>query len=283
MHGRIRRHLVQLSLTLLVTLNACAARRSLPLGTIPAPQPLVSDTVKATKYAVDQHVSDYGYTLVKNPKLIRRVENVIAKLSRAASGGVVYPSYVVDAGDESNAMAVNGNTIVVYKGLLDRFTTDQRLAVVLGHEIAHILCQHHADTGAEGRSQAVEVGSSLLGAAASIGASIAGLGSSTAELAGDVTQGVTGVVGTGAFVRSYDRAMEREADQVGLMIMAKAGYDPHEAIYVWENAQELLGTSNSFSFLSTHPSSRDRVEELKEALPVALQYFSAKSTAGRTR
>ncbi len=276
----LRRVFVVYSLFFLFSLSACSTRQGIPIGQVPLAQPPTTEERQTSMAAVDAHIRDGGFKPVKDKSMDRRVRNVVDRLARAAGAeGFSYPVMVVDAGDEVNAAAVNGATILVYQKLLERIPEDGELAAVLGHEIGHILGRHHLDHGAESRAQGVSLAKSILGAAASIGASAAGVDSSTANMAGDVTSGVTEVVGTGAFVRSYDRDMEREADHVGMMLMAKAGYNPEGAIHVWSRAQEIFGSGDGFTFLSTHPSSKDRLTRLAEALPIAQSYYQAATPA----
>jgi predicted Zn-dependent protease len=82
------------------------------------------------------------------------------------------------------------------------------------------------------------------------------------------------MVGMGAYALAYDRDMEYEADHIGMMLMAKAGYDPSAAIRFWTNSDEIFGGSNSLSFFSTHPSNSDRLDALNEYLPIAQQYYT---------
>ncbi len=259
-------------------LTGCAVRQGVPIGVVPPPVAPLPEAKAQTRSMVEAHVDQNHYKFMKSPAKQKRVENIVNRLTRAAGGqGFVYPVYLVDAGDEVNAMAINGNTIVVYNGILDKVPQDDQLATILGHEIAHILAGHNFDNGAEKNAAAVSMGSSLLGLAASVGASAAGMDYGTANLAGSVTESVTGVVGTGAFVRSYDRSMESEADHIGMMIMAKAGYDPHAALTLWTRANDIFGSGGEIAFLSTHPSSSTRLKDLEAALPTAEVFYNQAS------
>jgi hypothetical protein len=113
-----------------------------------------------------------------------------------------------------------------------------------------------------------------LGSAAA-GAAVAGATQSPSmgNAAGRVTSGITQEVGSGILVYPYSRQLEHEADTVGLMLMAKAGYDPQGAIDFWKRAQKSPEFSSSVSFLSTHPAAENRLQQLQEALPVAQRYY----------
>ena len=261
-------------LGLLALQSACSLRQGIPVGQIPVPQQVSPSDKQSSLAMVDQYASQSGYKVVKDKKTERRIQGMVDKMAKAAgASGYSYPVVILDAGDEVNAAAVNGATILVHTSLLEKLKNDDELAVVIGHEIAHIAAKHHADDGEEDRATAVSVGSSLAGLAVSIGASVAGAGSGAASLAGDVTEGVTGVVGEGALVKAYSRDMETEADHVGIMIMAKAGYDPRAALEVWGRAEEIFGSADGSDFFSTHPSSGNRLEDLQAAMPKALEYY----------
>lgn len=271
---------------LAVLLCGCAARKVVPPGTIPPPViPSQSDSQIAESF-VHGHANEEGYTLLSSKsKQTVRVRGLLNKVFVAAGYQPnALPVHVVDAGEEVNAMAVNGASIVVYKALLDKVPNDNDLAVVLAHEVAHILAQHAHDKGKEERATWVSVGSTVLGTVASVATSAAGY-SGASGLAGDLTETTTGFVGYGAIVQKFDRDQEYEADHIGLMLMAKAGYDPEAAPKFWERAKEIFGADSSTlgAFLSTHPASADRVEALREVMPLALNYYQAAQPSGKKK
>jgi predicted Zn-dependent protease len=205
-----------------------------------------------------------------------RVRKIVQKLAKAANINTAIPVYIVNAGKDVNAMAVNGGAIVVYEKLADRVPEDDQLAAVLGHEVAHMITLHHEDEGEDQRRNGVAIFSELLGAAASIAVTASTGSNAAGNLAGDLTGTTSAVIGDGAIVKAYSRDMEYEADHVGLMLMAKAGYDPMAAIRFWQNANRIFGEDLSgSSFLSTHPSGPERIAALKEALPHTKKYQSA--------
>lgn len=267
---------------LLLELTACGGRKMVAVGEIPAPTPPDMAKRKATVLTAYGYAKQNGYEVIRNAGEERRVQNMVDRLARAAGAqGFSYPVILLDAGTEVNAAAVNSSIILVYEELLRKVPNDDELATIIGHEVGHIVAKHADDDGAEGRQSAVGVGSQLAGLAAGIGVALAGGGSSAAGLASDVTSDVSNVVGTGAFVRAYDRDMEREADQIGLMIMAKAGYNPEAAINIWKRAEDLFGAGGGGgSFLSTHPSSSDRMDRIAKAMPIALKYYAESKGRG---
>jgi predicted Zn-dependent protease len=139
------------------------------------------------------------------------------------------------------------------------------LAVVMGHEIAHAIARH----GAERVSQtlAAQVGGSLLGA---------WLG------AGPSAQVILAAYGLGTEVGvllPYGRAQESEADRIGLILMARAGYDPSAAVAFWRRMEEASGGKSPPDFLSTHPSHGAREQQIAAWLPEAQHYYQAVSSA----
>lgn len=265
-------HVLMISLSF--GLTACSARKAVPVGEIPhSPQPS-RDQVRTARALVEGQMGVPSEALhVQGPNAVR-VRRIVGKLARAANlDPSKIPVYVVDAGDDANAMAVNGGAIVVFERLIDRVPSDDQLAAVLGHEVAHMIARHHEDEGEAERETGVSIFSSVLGTAAAVAVGVATGSSAAGNLAGDVAGTTSQVIGEGAIVKAYSRDMEYEADHVGLMLMAKAGYDPRAAIAFWDNANAIFGEDLSgSSFLSTHPSGPERIEALHEALPFAEQY-----------
>ena len=147
---------------------------------------------------------------------------------------------------EVNAWCMPGGKIAVYTGLIERLrVTDDELAAVMGHEIAHALREH----GREKASQAIaqNVALSVIGAAVGLGTG----GQQLAQLAADVT-----------FSLPNSREFEREADRIGVELAARAGYDPRAAVSLWQKMGQA-GGGGSIEFLSTHPSDESRVRDLQ--------------------
>ncbi|MBO4790052.1 MAG: M48 family metallopeptidase [Oxalobacter sp.] len=164
-----------------------------------------------------------------------------------------------------NAFCMPGGKIAVYTGLIDSLNlTDGELAAVIGHEICHALREHS-------REQASQQ------AASSIPTALVGAFIGSSELA----SGMNKVF----FSLPFSRTMETEADTMGMELMARAGYDPHEAVNVWRKMEKLKGGSSS-DILSTHPSDAKRIENLESHLPEVMPLYEAalsKGTKTRTR
>jgi metalloendopeptidase OMA1, mitochondrial len=155
---------------------------------------------------------------------------------------------------EPNAFALPGGKVGVYTGLFKVARNDDQLAAVVGHEIGHAIARH----GAERMSQGIlaQLGGVAVGAATGSQAYV----------------DVYSQLATLGVILPYSRTQESEADEIGLMLMAEAGYDPREAIKLWQNF-EALGGQRPPEFLSTHPSEGTRIERLKELMPEALERY----------
>ena len=150
-----------------------------------------------------------------------------------------------------NAWCMPGGKIAVYTGLIEQLkASDDELAAVMGHEIAHALREH-------GREKAGQ--SAGLGLAAAIGGALIG---SYYGIDPNLGQNVLGTVGDLAFMRPNSRGMETEADRIGVELAARAGYDPRAAIALWEKMGRVSGGQPP-QWLSTHPSHESRIADLR--------------------
>lgn len=167
-----------------------------------------------------------------------------------------------------NAMAAPGGKIMVYEGLWDPqkglARDEDEIAAVIAHEIAHVNCRHST----EAMTRQMVPSLMFMG-----GAVIA-----QARDREDIAQALSGVfvVYNGIWVTRYSRMDETEADSVGLMYMAKAGYDPRAALRIWErSAQRRSGADPVSSIFSTHPADSVRLQNLRAQLPAALAAFES--------
>ncbi len=159
-----------------------------------------------------------------------------------------------------NAFCLPGGKVVVYSGILP-FTADRNgLAVVLSHEIAHAVARH----GNERMSQQmlIQLGGIALSEAVK----------NKPEETKNIYNTVYGVGAQMGVVLPYSRDHELEADKLGLIFMALAGYDPNSAIAFWER-MSAAGGQKPAEFMSTHPSDQRRIAKIKEAMPEIMQYY----------
>ena len=163
--------------------------------------------------------------------------------------------------DQVNAWAMPGGKVVVYTGILPITRDETGLAVVMGHEIAHAVAQH----GNERMSQLLLT-------------QLGGLALSKAleeqpQLTRDLALTAYGVGTTVGVLLPYSRTQESEADRLGLIFMAMAGYNPNSAVDFWQRMAAMKGGEAPPEFLSTHPSDQTRINDIKKHLPEALQYY----------
>ena len=162
---------------------------------------------------------------------------------------------------EANAWCMPGGKVVVYTGILPLTKDETGLAVVLGHEISHAVAKH----GAERMSQGLlaELGGVALSVAVS---------DRPAETQNAFMTAYGAAAEYGALL-PYSRVHETEADELGLVFMAVAGYDPNRAVSFWEDMKRAHGSQEPPVFLNTHPSSSERIQNIKNFLPKALKYY----------
>jgi predicted Zn-dependent protease len=173
--------------------------------------------------------------------------------------GYAWEFNVVES-EEVNAWCMPGGKVVVYTGILPITKDETGLAVVMGHEIAHAVAQHGAERMSQGLLQ--ELGGVALSVA---------LANEPAETQ-SLFYTAYGVGTTVGVMLPFSRTHESEADRLGLVFMAMAGYNPNAAIDFWTRMAEQGGQKPP-EFLSTHPSDETRIADIKKHLPEALSYY----------
>ncbi len=191
----------------------------------------------------------------KDPALNRRVQEVGRRIAAASPHPEWDWQFTVIENDEPNAFALPGGKVGVNTGLFQVAKNDDQLAAVMGHEVAHAIARH----GAERMSQQVLMQAGL-----------AGLGIATDQ----TTAGLAAQAATLVITLPYSRTQEAEADHIGLIYMAEAGYDPRQAIELWQNF-ESFGGNRPPEFLSTHPAPGSRIQNLQSLLPEAMPIYEA--------
>lgn len=162
---------------------------------------------------------------------------------------------------EMNAWAMPGGKVAVYSGILPVTQDEAGLGAVMGHEIAHIIAKH----GSERMSQ--QLMAQMGGQALSVALA------NRPEATKSLLMNVFGVGATVGVMLPYSRLQEREADQLGLVFMAMAGYDPHAAVGVWQRMAEQQGGKGIPEFLSTHPADQSRIRQIQKEIPEAMRYY----------
>jgi predicted Zn-dependent protease len=198
-----------------------------------------------------------------DPQYVDAVRAVGERIAKAADK----PDYkweftVIDDPKTANAFALPGGKIAVYTGLFPVAHDSAGLAAVLGHEIGHALAHHAGERMSQGLAMEV------IGTGLSVG-----LGAQSAATRDAIMQ----AFGLGAQVGvllPFSRTQEAEADHIGLILMAKAGYDPHAALELWQRFGKMEKQSPP-EYLSTHPSYGTRQQNIESWLPEAMRYFRA--------
>jgi predicted Zn-dependent protease len=200
-----------------------------------------------------------------NPALKKRVETITGRLIpqaikyRPETKDWAWSVKIIDDPETVNAFAMAGGKMAVYTGLIEKIhPTDDELAQVLGHEIAHALSAHTAE------KMSVAMASDLAVSAVALTQDQPGIAMSGAALAAAL-----------AIKLPNSRTMESEADRIGIELAAKAGYNPYAAVSLWKKMAKE-GESSSFEFLSTHPAPSRRIETLAALAPQMMPYYQAK-------
>lgn len=163
-----------------------------------------------------------------------------------------------------NAWCMPGGKVVVYTGLLPVTLDEEGLAVVMGHEIAHAIARH----GNERMSQQLAIQLGGIGLAVAM--------SQKPQEVQNIFLASYGVGSTLGALK-YSRVHETEADKMGVVFMALAGYDPNKSIAFWERMKQASGGAKVPEIISTHPSDETRIKDLKAFMPTALKYYKKPS------
>lgn len=162
--------------------------------------------------------------------------------------------------DTLNAFVMPNAKIVFYSGIIDQLNlTDDEIAAIMGHEVAHALREHTREKMSRNMATNATIG---------IAASALGLGSGALQ--------VIGLTSQYGLALPHSRSQEAEADAIGMELMARAGYNPHAAISIWQKMQAAKKSKINLEFLSTHPSSETRIKTMTELAP-QVQHLYAQS------
>jgi predicted Zn-dependent protease len=193
----------------------------------------------------------------KDPDLNRRVRAVGKRIAMVADDPGYKWEFKVLQDKEPNAFALPGGKVGVNSGLFKVAKNDDQLAAVMAHEVAHAIARHSAERMS--RQMMVQTGLGVAGAVSDTAAGNIGLMAQAATL---------------GLILPFTRDQESEADEIGLLYMARAGYDPREAVELWRNF-ESYGGGRPPEFLSTHPSPGTRIDRLNALMPNAMKVYKA--------
>ncbi|MBU3015177.1 M48 family metallopeptidase [Poseidonibacter lekithochrous] len=190
--------------------------------------------------------------VVNNTYDSKRVKAIGEKIAAAANRPDFKWEFNLVENTAMNAFCLPGGKVVVYTGILKAAKNDAQLATVMSHEVAHALARHGAERVS---SSKIQQGIQLLGNVV--------LATTAPEFTNTFNQAYG--IGTELGVMlPYGRLQESEADEIGIYLMAKAGYNPYEALNFWKNMSD--GKESTNEFFSTHPSSETRIEDIKNVI-----------------
>jgi len=229
--------------------------------------------LQAFQSQLQQNAGKISEDPLETAPVMRVAERIVdaAMRSRYADAAKRFQWQVVVIKDRmANASCLPGGKITVYTGILPVAANEDGLAAILGHEIAHALARH----GAERVSQ-----TSL----AQLGMAGANLAMASQSVNRNTQQQVMQALALGAqygVLLPYSREHESEADYIGLLLAAQAGYNPEESVRVWQR-MEQAGGQQPPEFLSTHPSHGTRIGQLQQWMPEALSHYRAARQTSR--
>ena len=200
------------------------------------------------------------------------VQNAGKRIAAVANLPNAQWEFVVFESAEANAWCLPGGKVGVYTGILPITKDEAGLATVIGHEVAHATAHHGSERVSQ--QKAAQLGGELAGTL------VSGKSQTTQVLVGQA-YGVASEVGV---LLPFSRKQEAEADYIGLLYMARAGYDPAAAVAFWERFSEYNrqhGGSQGLSFLRTHPLDEQRIQNLKAELPKAQAEYQKAKAAGK--
>jgi predicted Zn-dependent protease len=201
-------------------------------------------------------------TLSSDTKAVTRIRTIGGRIAEV-TGKTDYEweFNLIEADTVYNAFCLPGGKVAVYTGILELASSDAEVATVMAHEIAHAIARH----GGERMSEMIAV---QLGAIA-----VEEAMRTKTEETKEIARAAYGVGAGLLYILPYSRTHESEADYMGLMYMAQAGYDPGGAVSFWEKMQREHGGMEPPEFLSTHPNSATRIADLKKWLPEAMAHY----------
>lgn len=226
---------------------------------IPMANQQYDSVVRSAKLSSNQQQT----AMVKNvgSRIQRAVEQYMAQNNASDElRGFQWEFNLLDDPKMVNAWCMPGGKVAFYTGIMPICQNEAGVAVVMGHEVAHAVANHARERMSQGL-----VANGLMG---SVGAAFGQNPTLTKQL-------FFQAIGVGAQVGmlKFSRQHESESDKIGLIFMAMAGYDPHEALRFWERMSSQSGGGQPPEWLSTHPSHGSRIKDLNAAIPEAMKYY----------
>ena len=232
-----------------------------------------SQAIEASKGAYTQTLAPIQKQgkLNDDPALKARVDKVTSRLIaqaikyRPETANWDWQVAVIDDPNTVNAWCMAGGKMAIYTGIIQKLNlSDEELAQVMAHEIGHALAKHTAErmSTAMVSEAALQVGAMLLG---------------TQSATNQAALQAAAVATTVGVQLPNSRQQESEADRIGIELAAKAGYDPHAAVTLWQKMGQASGSKGKSDFLSTHPADEKRQQALAALVPQMMPYYEDKS------
>ena len=221
-------------------------------------------TAKKSSQAFQQYKT--SKKISNNASYRAQLNRVANKLSKVVNMPGAQWEFVVFDDPVPNAFAMPGGKVGVNSGMFQITRSDSGLAAVVGHEIAHVTLDH------SGSRKKRAMGAILGGVALDVLLQSQGASTSDRQAAG----GMYGTLSTAGMLLPFSRNQELQSDRIGSVYMAKAGYNPNEAVNLWKRFaayKEQSGNGKTPEFLSTHPLDSTRIQELTEFMPIALKSY----------
>lgn len=253
----------------LVTLNGCVSTTSGGAVRAERSQLMLVSSQQLEKMAAESYVKlKAGATkkgaLNQDRAMLQRVSAIASRIEphtsvfRPDAPGWKWEVNVISS-DELNAFCMPGGKIMFYSGLINKLhLTDDEIAIVMGHEIAHALREHSREQVSQAIAAQTAIG---------FGAALLGLGQGSADLA---NTGYKALIAT-----KFSRTDENEADVIGLELSARAGYDPRAGVSLWQKMMNANGGGSSSDFLSSHPADTSRIQQIESLLPTVMPLYEA--------
>ncbi len=225
-----------------------------------------NEAIKASKQAYSQTLQPFAEEgkLDSDPALVIRVNNITnrlvkqAKVLRKDSANWQWSVKVIDDPNTVNAWCMAGGRMAIYTGLIEKLdASDDEIAQVMGHEIAHALANHSAERISVAMASDMALG--IYQSSTNASATSTGLATIAAQV---------------ALKLPNSRTSESEADKIGIELAARAGYDPHAAVSLWKKMAKVSG-HGGLEFLSTHPAPKNREKTLKNLIPKMMPLYQA--------
>lgn len=235
-----------------------------------------SQEIQLGAQAYEQVLHDPKVKISQDPREVEPVRRVAARIIEAAKASKYaerakqfdWQVSVIKDDTTANAFALPGGKIAIYTGIFPIAKNEAGLAAIMGHEVIHALARH----GAERMSQG-------LLAQAGLGVANIALAAKTDPAVAQLSMAALGLGANVGVLLPFSRQHESEADYIGLLLAAQAGYDPQEAIRVWER-MEARSKGQPPEFLSTHPSHGTRIKQLEGWMLEALTVYQAQPQTG---